>query len=130
MKLMKGLVAVVVGATLLGCGAYMQAMNTLPKVGMPFKATNTMSVSICKVTVFSRTDPKASNDNEDKYRVLMAPGAARDLYPPDIDADGGQPSAKLSLRVQGCVRQNTQEVPGPVLVTLDDVDTHLPVTIR
>ncbi len=107
------------------CGAYMNLMNSLPATGS-FKAINTMSVPICKVTVFSPTDPSVSYDNEHKYKVLLAPGAEGGLsYPMKKAQDAGVPSDpdKLSMQVFACKPGNFDQMDvGTQVATIENVD--------
>lgn len=114
-----------------GCALF---SGMAPKMGGGFDAINTMSIAICKVTVYSPDNPSLVYDNEIKHKILIAPGAKASLgYPVEKGADGvPKKPASLAMKVHACKAGNFDlyEV-GDVVADIQGIEVESgPVAIR
>ena len=118
-------------ALLAGCESYMKVMSALPMAGS-VEAVNTMSVPVCKVTLYSTSDPGSVYDNTQNAKVLLAPGETKSLsYPIAKDANGGPKSdMKYGMRVYGCKKEAFQMDPGGQLADVKSVDVKQQLVLR
>lgn len=123
--------AVTLLSTAAGCESYMKVMSALPVTGS-VQAINTMSVPVCKVTLYSTSDPGSVYDNTKNASVLIAPGETKSLsYPIAKDEKGGPKSdMKYGMRVYGCKKQAYDMDPGGQLADVKDVDVKQQLVLR
>ena len=103
----------------------------LPVTGS-VQGVNAMSVPVCKVTVYSTSDPGATYDNERNGSVLLAPGAEGSLSYPIAKDDKGMPKNDMTygMRVYGCKKEAFSMKPAGQLADNNTVDVHQQVVLR
>jgi hypothetical protein len=114
-----------------GCAAYAKLMNGLPMAGN-VKATNTMSVPVCKVTIYSTSDAASTYDNVRNGAVLLNPGDAGELSYPVAKDEKGMPNERMTYgaRVFGCEKEAFSWKAGSLLADIKDVDIKHPIALR
>jgi len=123
--------ALPLAAALTGCGTYMKVMGSLPMAGSAH-AVNTMAVPVCKVTLYSTSDPGSTYDNERNGNVLLEPGAEGTLsYPIAKDEKGGpKEDSKYGMRIFGCQKDAFSMKPGRQLADTKEIDVHQQLVLR
>jgi hypothetical protein len=106
------------------CAAYMAVMGSIPVTGS-INTINTTSVPICKITLYSVADPAVRYDNENKYKVLLAPGEEGTVSYPMGKTEQGGPTTpeKLAMRVYACKPGNFDQLDvGTQIANIENVD--------
>ena len=121
---MKLRISMTMAALLTACSPGMMSAMGIQSTGGSLKATNTMSVPVCRVTVVDKDDANRKFVNELNHQVLIpAGGEASISYPPTFDDQGNPASAVFSLEVYGCTTEGVCNEAGTLLATIEGVDT-------
>jgi hypothetical protein len=125
-----------IAAGVLSCSAYTSLMSALPMVGGSVPVVNTMSVPICRVTVFAASDPGLEYENERSGNIFLGPGEEGSVSYPQRKDDAGAPVSsadeKWNMKVYGCKKEAYTQKAAGELATIRDVDvrSQTPIAIR